>query len=104
MPKTGLELTTERMKARTFIKNYYATSGSMPTVNEVKAARALSQEEIAKLTFGEQVNALVMESEDREPSVIGGDTPEVGLSHPMLGEIVQANIEEIGSVEAPTVQ
>lgn len=70
MKKSTRELFHERRKAFAFIQDYYAQNGEMPSVAAVKSARTLTEDEIAQLTADTEVSNLVIESEDREPSVL----------------------------------
>ena len=104
MEKTIRELIAERMKARAFIKSYYAEHSEMPSVAQIKTARTLSEDEAASLNLGVQVDALVAQSEDREPSVISfaSSAPGVGMyGSPIFGEVVPANVETLDAPSEP---
>ena len=100
MQKTGIELAKERMKARAFIREYQAEHGELPTAQQVKAARALTEEEIAEVVAAEGRSALIAESEDKEPSAIAFGAPKVGINMPSIGEITAMT----GAISYPEFQ
>ena len=59
------KLFAERQKAKKFIRKYYGEHGSMPTSEDINAAKVLTPEEVAKIAFDEQV-AEVAEQASKE--------------------------------------
>lgn len=107
MEKGTRELLTERIKAVAFIKNYYNEHGEMPSVEEVKEARALTQEEIESILTGLQMDELVVESEEKEPSVLSGGTAAVlpiGIGSPIIGTFSRGTFTFYGSTESDTFE
>lgn len=100
MEKGTRELLTERIKAVAFIKNYYNEHGEMPSVEDVREARSLTQEEIESILTGLQMDELVVESEEKEPSVLSGGTAAVlpiGIGAPMIGTFSSGTFTFYGS-------
>lgn len=100
MEKGTRELLTERIKAVAFIKNYYNEHGEMPSVEDVREARSLTQEEIESILTGLQMDELVVESEEKEPSVLSGGTAPVlpiGIGSPIIGTFSSGTFTFYGS-------
>lgn len=107
MEKGTRELLTERIKAVAFIKSYYNEHGEMPSVEDVKEARALTQEEIESILTGLQMDELVVESEEKEPSVLSGGTAAalpIGIGAPIIGTFSAGTFTFYGSTESDTFE